>query len=75
MRIALVVLLAVSAMITAFGFWPVAFGLLLAFGCAHLMLRWVVLIPLLFVLSMPAAGRAEDLEDLPACQDYECDFA
>jgi hypothetical protein len=75
MKIALIVLVAVSATIAVFGFWPVAFGLLLAFVCAYLMLRWVVMIPIICALSLPAAGRADDLEDLPACQEYECDWA
>jgi hypothetical protein len=38
-------------------------------------MKITLLVLVLFGLSWPAAGRADDLEDLPACQDVECDYA
>jgi hypothetical protein len=75
MKLALLILFVFSAAAFVFGLGPLLFGLALAFVGARLMLRWVVMIPLLLALSLPAAGRADDLEDLPACQDVECDWA
>jgi hypothetical protein len=42
--------------------------------CGHVLSLFLFL-ALLLTLSLPAAGRADDLEDLPACQDVECDYA
>lgn len=75
MKLAIYLLFVFSAAVFVFGFGPVVFGLALAFVAGKLMLRWVVLVPLLFALSLPATSRADELEDMPACQDYECDWA
>lgn len=75
MKLALLILFVFSAAVFVFGLGP----LLVAIACValacHLGTRWVLMVPLLLALSMPAPGRADELDDLPACQTEECDYA